>query len=175
MRKLRNDELNRKTVEQFKEAEKIPLVIVLDNIRSAINVGSVFRTADSFLVPVIYLCGITAFPPNKEIQKSALGAVDSVSWKYFPSTIEAIKKLKSEQYKILAIEQAEQTIDLSKLEWNPAEKAALIFGNEISGVSDEVMQLVDACIEIPQFGTKHSLNLAVCAGIVIYRFYHLYK
>lgn len=168
MRKLLNSELNRLSANDFKEADKLPVVIVLDNIRSQHNIGSVFRTSDAFLMQAIYLCGITATPPHREIHKTALGATDTVSWKYFETTRMAIEALKSEGYKIIAIEQAEESINLEDFSVDNNEKTALIFGNEVDGVSEEIMQLADACIEIPQYGTKHSLNISVSAGIVIW-------
>lgn len=168
MRKLLNSELNRLSANDFKEADKLPVVIVLDNIRSQHNIGSVFRTSDAFLMQAIYLCGITATPPHREIHKTALGATDTVSWKYFETTRMAVETLKSEGYKIIAIEQAEESINLEDYTIDNNEKTALIFGNEVDGVSEEIMQLADACIEIPQYGTKHSLNISVSAGIVIW-------
>lgn len=168
MRKLLNSELNRLSANDFKEADKLPVVIVLDNIRSQHNIGSVFRTSDAFLMQAIYLCGITATPPHREIHKTALGATDTVSWKYFETTRMAVETLKSEGYKIIAIEQAEESINLEDYMIDNNEKTALIFGNEVDGVSEEIMQLADACIEIPQYGTKHSLNISVSAGIVIW-------
>ncbi len=167
MKKLSMDELNRKTTEQFKTAHKTPIVIVLDNVRSMNNVGSVFRTADAFLLQAIYLCGVTAKPPHREIQKTALGATESVEWKYFNTTIEAVNSLKNEGFKIYAVEQAEESIMLDKFTVAPG-KIALIFGNEITGVEQTVINACDGCIEIPQYGTKHSLNLAVSVGIVVW-------
>ena len=168
MRKLKNEELGRKSVDQFRKSEKSPFVIVLDNIRSQINVGSVFRTADAFMTDCIYLCGITATPPNREIQKTALGATESVSWKYFKETLLAIKELQSEGYKIIGIEQTEGSISLNNFKLNSGTKYALIFGHEVNGVSQEVINVCDSVIEIPQFGTKHSFNIAVSAGIVLW-------
>lgn len=175
MRKLSMDDLNRKTAEEFKKASKLPVVIVLDNVRSMNNVGSVFRTTDAFLLEAIYLCGVTAQPPHREIQKTALGATETVNWKHFETTMEAINSLKSEGYKIYAVEQADKSIMLN--EFTPAQgkkdiersrNIALVFGNEVSGVEQAVLDVCDACIEIPQFGTKHSLNLAVSVGIVVW-------
>jgi 23S rRNA (guanosine2251-2'-O)-methyltransferase len=167
MKKLSMDELNRKSAEEFKKAPKLPIVIVLDNVRSMNNVGSVFRTADAFLLHNIYLCGVTAKPPHREIQKTALGATETVEWKYFETTMEAINSLKSDGYKIYAVEQADKSIMLDK--FRPASSnIALVFGNEITGVKQTVIDICDACIEIPQYGTKHSLNLAVSAGIVVW-------
>jgi tRNA G18 (ribose-2'-O)-methylase SpoU len=168
MRKLQNKELGRKTLNQFRESEKSPIVIVLDNIRSHSNVGSVFRTADAFLTRSIYLCGITASPPHREIQKTALGATESVEWKYFKETIEAIKELKSNGYKIVGIEQAEGSTDLADFVVNPITGYALVFGHEVNGVDQKVLDECDYVVEIPQFGTKHSFNIAVSAGIVLW-------
>lgn len=167
MKKLSMDQLNRKNAEQFKNAQKVPIVIVLDNVRSMNNVGSVFRTADAFLLQAVYLCGVTATPPHREIHKTALGATETVAWKHFPSTIDAINDLRKDGFTIYAVEQAEKSIMLDRVK--PAsEKIALIFGNEISGVDQEALDLCDTCIEIPQYGTKHSLNLAVSVGIVVW-------
>ena len=161
------DELNRKSAEEFKKASKLPVVIVLDNVRSMNNIGSVFRTADAFLLEAIYLCGVTAKPPHREIQKTALGATETVNWKYFETTLEAVNTLKSKGFKTYAVEQADQSIMLDK--FIPEQgKIALVFGNEVSGVEQAVIDVCDACIEIPQFGTKHSLNISVSAGIVVW-------
>lgn len=170
MQKLSMMDLERISIDEFKEATKIPLVIVLDNIRSQHNTGSVFRTADAFRIDKIYLCGITATPPNREIQKSALGATDSVNWEYFESTLGAIDLLKSQGFTIIAAEQATGSIRLEELIIDQDKKYALIFGNEVMGVDDEVMKKCDLCIEIPQFGTKHSLNVSVSAGILMWEF-----
>lgn len=170
MRKIANDELNRLDVDAFKQAEKKPIVIVLDNIRSLNNIGSVFRTADAFLVEKIYLCGITATPPHREIHKTALGATETVAWQYEHDATTIISFLKNESYRIMAIEQAEGSIMLHQFDKQAHDKYAFVFGNEVEGVSQEVMNISDACIEIPQFGTKHSLNIAVSAGIVIWEF-----
>ncbi len=172
MRKLKNEELNRKTIEEFKDAGKLPLVIVLDNIRSLNNIGSVFRTSDAFLIRGIMLCGITATPPHKEIHKTALGATESVYWEYHENTMQAIEKLKSRNYKIVSIEQATQSVMLNEFNCRPGEKYALVFGNEVKGVKQEVVDASDLCIEIPQFGTKHSFNIAVSAGIVLWDFFN---
>ncbi|HNY07417.1 MAG TPA: RNA methyltransferase [Bacteroidales bacterium] len=172
MRKLKNSELNRLSIEEFKSISKLPIVIVLDNIRSMNNIGSAFRTADAFCVESIYLCGITATPPHREIQKTALGATDSVNWKYFNSTSEAVQQLRIEGYTLFSIEQAEGSIPLPQFVPNH-KKIAYIFGNEINGVDELVMNMVDGCIEIPQYGTKHSLNVSVSIGIVIWD--HLLK
>ncbi len=174
MRKLKNEELGRKSVDEFKSSEKIPLLIVMDNVRSLNNIGSIFRTADAFLLEGIYLCGITAAPPHREIHKTALGATDTVSWKYFKETTDAINDLKREGYTVIAIEQAEQSIPLDKFIPDINKKYAVIFGHEINGIADQVMPLVDACIEVPQAGYKHSLNIAVCAGIVAWHFFTRY-
>jgi len=168
MRKLKNEELGRKSIDQFRESEKSPFIIVLDNIRSQSNVGSVFRTADAFMTGSIYLCGITAIPPSREIQKTALGATESVTWKYFKKTIEAIRELRSQGYKIIGIEQAEGAVGLGDFKVKENTKYALVFGHEINGVAQEVINECDFVIEIPQFGTKHSFNIAVSAGIVLW-------
>jgi tRNA G18 (ribose-2'-O)-methylase SpoU len=167
-KKLSMDELNRKTVDEFKRSEKTPVIAVLENIRSAYNVGSVFRTADAFLLEAIYITGYTCIPPHKEIKKTALGAEESVTWKHFPNAIEAIKTLKDDGYKIYAIEQAVNSLMLQKLEFKSNEKIAVIFGNEVSGVEQETIQQCDGCIEIPQLGMKHSLNIATAAGVVLW-------
>jgi len=171
MRKLKITELNRLTQEDFKEVEKTPLVVVLDNVRSLHNVGSVFRTADAFLIEKICLCGITACPPHAEIHKTALGAENTVEWTYCEDTRDILRKLKSEGYRLLAIEQAEGSILLNDFIPNKQEKYAVVFGNEVKGVLQEAIDLCDACIEIPQFGTKHSLNVSVTSGIVIWDFF----
>jgi tRNA G18 (ribose-2'-O)-methylase SpoU len=171
MRKLKLDELNRASVAEFKSLEKFPVVVVLDNVRSMHNVGSVFRTADGFAVEHIYLCGITARPPHREIEKTALGATQSISWTYYAEVMDAVKELRSQGYHIVAIEQAENSIMLQNFLIVPGEKYALIFGNEVNGVTQEVMNNIDACIEIPQFGTKHSFNIVVSAGIVLWDFF----
>ncbi len=168
MRKLLNRELERKTLDQFRKSEKAPFVIVLDNVRSQSNVGSIFRTADAFLTEAIYLCGITATPPHREIQKTALGATESVAWKYFPNTSEAVTELKNRGYKIIGIEQAEGSVELQDMKIKQGEKYALIFGHEVNGVSQEVLNTCDLSLEIPQFGTKHSFNIAISAGIVLW-------
>ena len=162
------DELDRKTVDEFKRSEKFPITVVLENIRSMHNVGSVFRTADAFLIEAIYICGYTAQPPRKEIDKTALGATETVDWKYFSTTKEAIEALRNDGNKIFAIEQADQSIPLEKFVTQDLEKVGLIFGNEVSGVETETIRLCDGCIEIPQFGMKHSLNISVAAGIVLW-------
>lgn len=168
MRKLENSELERLSTDDFKTADKIPVVVVLDNIRSCHNVGSVFRTSDALLIEKIYLCGITATPPDKEIRKTALGAENSVDWAYFASTIDILDQLRSEGFIIVAIEQVEGSISLNDFFPQPNEKIALIFGNEVKGVQQEVVNLCDKTVEIPQFGTKHSFNISVSAGIVLW-------
>ena len=170
MRKLKNSELGRISVENFKTSKKTPIVVVLDNVRSALNVGSVFRTSDAFRVEKIYLCGITATPPNKEIRKSALGATESVKWEKVEDTESTIKKLKSEGYHICAIEQTENSTMLDN--FIPPEKPiAVVFGHEVNGVQQSVVDLCNQSIEIPQIGTKHSLNISVSVGIVIWDLY----
>jgi len=170
MRKLKNEELGRKSVDEFQRADKLPVVIVLDNVRSMHNVGSVFRTADAFCCEALYLCGITAAPPHREIEKTALGATASVQWKYFKTTIDAINELRADGYMLVAVEQAEGGVALNKFNVEKR-KIALIFGHEMSGVSEEVMAMVDYAIEVPQQGTKHSLNISVCVGIVIWEIF----
>jgi tRNA G18 (ribose-2'-O)-methylase SpoU len=167
-KKLQNEELNRISVDEFKTQDKTPIIAVLDNIRSLNNIGSVFRTADSFLLEAIYLCGITAQPPHRDIQKTALGATESVTWRHFETTTEAIKALKQDNYKIASIEQTENSIMLNEYTVNKNEKLAIVFGNEVKGVEQEVINNSDVVIEIPQYGTKHSLNISVSAGIVIW-------
>lgn len=171
MRKLKLDELNRPTIEEFRTQEKLPVIVVLDNVRSLHNVGSAFRTADGFAVEAIYLCGITAQPPHREIEKTALGATQSIAWEYFENSLVAVEKLKANNYQIVAIEQAENSVSL--LDFNPdkEKKYAFFFGNEVNGVSDEVMQNIDTCLEIPQFGTKHSFNIVISTGIVLWDFF----
>jgi len=166
--KLSMDELNRKTVEEFKRSDKTPVIAVLENIRSAYNVGSVFRTADAFLLEAIYITGYTCIPPHKEIKKTALGAEESVDWKHFANATEAIKTLKENGYKVYAIEQAINSLMLQKLTFEPNEKIAVIFGNEVTGVEQETILQCDGCIEIPQLGMKHSLNIATAAGVVLW-------
>ena len=170
-RKLKLEELNRISIEEFQKTEKIPLVVVLDNVRSLNNIGSVFRTSDAFLVKEIILCGITATPPNTEIHKTALGAEDSVDWRYFEDTITAIDMLRTEGYIIYSIEQTENSLSLETLQLNKTEKYAVILGHEVHGVMQEVINISDGCIEVPQYGTKHSLNVSVTAGIIIWDFF----
>ncbi|MCD7971754.1 MAG: RNA methyltransferase [Candidatus Azobacteroides sp.] len=171
MKKLKITELNRLSVEEFKSVPKIPLVVVLDNVRSLNNIGSVFRTSDAFLVRAIYLCGISSTPPNAEIHKTALGAEFSVDWKYFEHTLDAIEALKKEDYYIFSIEQADKSLSLDELIVNKSKKYAVVLGNEVKGVGQEVVDVSDNCIEIPQYGTKHSLNVSIAAGIVIWEFF----
>ena len=168
MRKLKNEELNRKSTEEFRKSDKNSIIVVLDNVRSLNNVGSVFRTADAFMTEAICLCGITGCPPNNEIHKTALGATESVSWKYYDKTTDAVKELKKGGYHIIAVEQAEGSVFLEDYVFSPHKKYALVFGNEINGVSEDVMEIIDDCLEIRQFGTKHSFNIAVTAGIVLW-------
>jgi tRNA G18 (ribose-2'-O)-methylase SpoU len=168
MRKLKNNELGRISVEEFKEQKKTPLIVILDNIRSVNNIGAVFRTSDAFLIEKIYLCGICAIPPNKEIHKTALGATESVTWEYAEDTLTIIEKLKKEKIKVLAIEQAEGSTKLDVFFPEKGEKYAIVLGNEVKGVQQEVVDAADVCIEIPQLGTKHSLNISVTAGVVIW-------
>jgi 23S rRNA (guanosine2251-2'-O)-methyltransferase len=175
MRKLKNNELARISVRDFKESDKTPLIIVLDNIRSMNNIGSIFRTCDAFLVESLFLCGNTAVPPHRDIHKTALGATESVNWKYFSSSQEAIRQLKKDGYTIISIEQTDGSSELQDVSVSSGNRYALVFGNEINGVNEEIIYLSDSCIEIPQYGTKHSLNVAVSAGIVIWEFYNKLK
>jgi len=168
MRKLKNEELPRLDIDGFKKAMKIPIVIVLDNIRSLNNIGSVFRTADAFLIEKIYLCGITATPPHKDIRKTALGATESVSWEHREGTLEVIEEYNSNGYLTIAIEQAENATMLNELEIDTTKKFVLVFGNEVKGVDQAVVDICTKVVEIPQFGTKHSLNISVSAGIVVW-------
>ena len=168
MRKLANEELNRISKDDFKKSEKTPIIVILDDIRSLHNIGSVFRTSDAFLLEKIYLCGITATPPNKEIHKTALGATDTVTWEYSKDVLEVIQKLKEKNVKIFSVEQTENSIMLNDFQVETNERYALIFGNEVKGVSQEAINLSDGVIEIPQLGSKHSLNISVSVGIVIW-------
>jgi len=168
MRKLTTKELNRLSIEEFKTVGKIPIVLILDNIRSQNNIGSIFRTADAFILQEIHLCGITAIPPHREIHKTALGATESVAWKYFPSTTDSVRELKDAGFKICAVEQTNASIPIDQFFPEVDKSYAVIFGNEVHGIADNVIQEVDFCIEIPQFGTKHSLNISVAVGIVIW-------
>ena len=167
MRKLSMDELNRKSVEEFKESEKMPIVVVLENIRSAYNVGSIFRTADAFLLQGMYICGYTAYPPHKEIRKTALGADETVHWKHFKKIQDALDELRADGYKIYAVEQARNSIRLQQFNYQ-GEKVAVILGNEVTGVEQSTIEQTDGCIEIPQLGMKHSLNVSVAAGVVLW-------
>jgi 23S rRNA (guanosine2251-2'-O)-methyltransferase len=168
MRKLRMDELPRKSMTEIREAEKLPVVLLLENIRSMHNVGSVFRTADAFLAEAIYLCGYTPQPPHRDIHKTALGATETVLWKYVEKTVEALTFLKKAGYQILAVEQVYGSVPLQRFKLKSGEKIVLIFGNEVQGVSEEALEYCDGCIEIPQFGLKHSLNVSVAAGMVLW-------
>lgn len=168
MRKLKNSELDRLSVEEFKETDKTPIIIVLDNIRSLNNIGSVFRTSDAFLIEKIYLCGITATPPHKDIHKTALGSTETVAWEYVENTIDLIQQLKSEKVIVASIEQAESAVMLNDFHPQPNQKYALVFGNEVKGVSQKVVSASDLILEIPQFGTKHSLNISVSCGVVVW-------
>ena len=173
MRKLSMEELDRKSAEEFRQAPKNPIIIVLENIRSAYNVGSVFRTADAFLIESIYICGYSARPPHKEIKKTALGAEETVEWKHFKTTAEAIIELKSKNYKAFAVEQAEKSYKLQHIDFSNDEKIAVVFGNEVTGVDQSTINSCDGCIEIPQFGMKHSLNIATAAGVVLWELVRL--
>ena len=175
MRKLENSELDRKSIEDFKQSDKTPIILVLDDIRSLNNIGSVFRTADAFLIEKIYLCGITATPPNKEIHKTALGATETVAWEYNLDILKVIEKLKKDNITTLAIEQVESAVFLQEFKVEKDKKYALVFGNEVYGVSQEAVALCDGCIEIPQLGTKHSLNISVSAGIVVWDLFQKMK
>ena len=175
MRKLKNKELNRLDVDTFKETEKTPLIVVLDNIRSLNNIGSVFRTSDAFAIEKIYLCGITAVPPNKEIHKTALGATESVDWEYVEDTLMLIEKLKSEGVVIASVEQVEGSVKLQDFKVEVDKKHAIVMGNEVKGVQQEVVSASNYCIEIPQYGTKHSLNISVTTGIVLWDLFKKFK
>ena len=171
MRKLKTEELGRVGIEDFKKQDKLPITVILDNVRSMHNIGSIFRTSDGFAIEKIYLCGITAQPPHREIEKTALGATQSIEWTYSEDITDLIPELRAAGYKIIAIEQADKSVMLNNFQPETSEKYALIFGNEVNGVSDEAMKLIDTCIEIPQFGTKHSFNIVVSAGIVLWDFF----
>lgn len=170
-KKLSLAELNRDQAEDYKQKEKIPIIIVLDNIRSMSNIGSVFRTSDAFLIEEIHLCGITSIPPHKEIHKTALGATETVNWKYFKNTLESIQELRKKNYAIISVEQTRHSILLNHYEPERERPLALIFGNEVKGVDQKVINASDFCLEIPQFGTKHSLNISISAGIVIWELF----
>ena len=171
MRKITNEELHRPSVETFAAMQKMPVVVVLDNVRSMQNVGAFFRTGDAFAIEKIYLCGITATPPARDIHKTALGAEMTVRWEYTPTTIEAVERLKAEGYRVLAIEQVEDAVMLDRFEAEAGVKYALVFGNEVEGVAQEVVDVVDGSIEIPQIGTKHSINVSVSGGVVLWHFF----
>jgi len=175
MRKLKLQELNRLSPEAFKASDKTPIVVVLDNIRSGLNVGSAFRSADGFAIEKIYLCGITAQPPHREILKTAIGATESMEWEYVAETKTLVEQLKRDGYYIAAVEQAEDSTSLQDFELPMDAKVALIFGNEVKGVDVEVMELINECIEVPQFGTKHSFNISVCIGIVLWEIFRKWK
>ena len=175
MRKLKNSELSRLSVEEFKKAAKIPVAVVLDNVRSLHNIGAVFRTSDAFLAEVIHLCGITATPPHKDIHKTALGATDSVDWKYFEETSASIGELRKASFTIAAVEQTDDSIPLDEFIAEPDQKYAFVFGHEIRGIQQEIVNLSDIRIDIPQLGTKHSLNISVCAGIVLWEVFKQLK
>lgn len=168
MQKIKNEDLGRKSIEEFKQSEKLPIVLVLDNVRSLNNVGSAFRTADSFLLKSICLCGVTGTPPNAEIEKTALGSTESMAWEHFKDTKDAITELRQNGYKVYAIEQVENSTYLQNVEYTKNDKMALVFGNEVYGVEQDVINLCDGSIEIPQLGTKHSLNISVSIGIVVW-------
>ncbi|TXK38153.1 RNA methyltransferase [Pontibacter qinzhouensis] len=170
MRKLSMDELNRDSVEDFKNKKKLPLTLILDNVRSLNNVGSVFRTADAFMVEKIYLCGITGTPPHRDIEKTALGATESVQWEHVPGTLDLVKQLQAQGYNIVSVEQAENSIMLHEFVPEPEQQYAFVLGNEVFGVEQEVVSLSDVVLEIPQFGTKHSLNISVATGVVVWDF-----
>lgn len=171
MRKLKLNELNRVSVDEFKQQEKLPVTVVLDNVRSMHNVGSIFRTCDAFAVEEIILCGITGQPPHREIEKTALGATQSVNWKYFAENTEALNYLRETAFEVVAIEQVEKSTSLNRFAPQSGKKYALVFGNEVNGVSEEMIKGSSECIEIPQFGTKHSFNIVVSAGIVLWDFF----
>ena len=175
MRKLKNEELDRLSVEEFKKTEKIPIVVVLDNVRSMNNIGSVFRTSDAFLIEKIVLCGITATPPNKEIHKTALGSTESVEWVYVEDTIDAIEDLKKDDFQIVSVEQAEGSVFLNELKILHDQKYAIVIGHEVKGVQQKVVDASDMVLELPQHGTKHSLNVSVCTGIVLWEFFKVLK
>lgn len=175
MRKLKLQELNRISADEFREQAKAPFYLVLDNIRSGLNVGSAFRTADAFALQSIYLCGITAQPPHREILKTAIGATESMEWTYFESTVDAINGLRQQGIKVIGVEQTDESQPLPNFPYDPALPYALVFGNEVRGISDEVLPLLDACIEVPQFGTKHSLNISVCLGLVVWDLFKRWK
>ncbi len=174
MRKLKLDELGRVSTDEYKSIDKIPVVVVLDNIRSMHNVGAVFRTADAFLIEKVYLCGITATPPHKEIHKTAIGATESVDWEYEENALSLIDKLRQDNYTIISIEQVENSVSFPEYEVNPTQKYVIVMGNEVDGVQQEIIDKTDVCLEIPQSGTKHSLNVSVCTGIVLWKWYEAF-
>jgi len=171
MEKIKNEDLNRLSVKDFKNSEKLPIIVVLDNVRSQHNIGSIFRTSDAFRISKIHLCGITATPPSREIFKTALGATETVEWDYFEKTVYSIEVLRKLGFSIFAVEQAKGSIFLDNFKFQNHEKIALVFGNEVDGVAQDIVNLADNCIEIPQFGTKHSFNISVSAGIVLWEVY----
>lgn len=171
MRKLKNEELQRISIDTYAETKKTPIVVILDNVRSANNVGSVFRTSDAFLIEKVLLCGISATPPNKDIHKTALGAQDSVPWEYFQTTLDAINSLRQNNYTIIAIEQVENSTMLQNFSVVHNQKLAVVFGNEVNGVEQSIVDICDQCIEIPQMGTKHSLNISVSCGVVLWELF----
>ena len=171
MRKILNEELGRISVDEFRKQEKLNVIIVLDNIRSAHNAGSVFRTADAFAVRAIHCCGITAVPPNRDLLKASLGSQDSIEWKYFKTTMDSIMELKREGFKIIGVEQIDKSISLSSFQFNKNDSVAFVFGNEVHGVSNEILNELDAAIEIPLFGTKHSFNVSISAGIILWDYF----
>lgn len=175
MRKLKNSELQRIDINTFKESQKTPLIVILDNVRSLNNIGSVFRTADAFVIEKIYLCGITATPPNKEIHKTALGATESVDWEYAEDTLAVVNQLQTNGVVVCAIEQAENSVKLQDFTINPNQKYAVVLGNEVKGVQQTVVSACDTCIEIPQYGTKHSLNISVTTGVILWDLFKKYK
>lgn len=175
MKKLNLKELNRISIESFKQLEKTPVAVVLDNVRSALNVGAAFRTGDAFAISHLYLCGITAQPPHREILKTAIGATEAVDWSHHPNTATLVLALKDQGYQIIGVEQANESIYLQDMQWKFSKPIALVFGNEVEGIQDSVMALLDGCIEIPQIGTKHSLNIAVSLGIVLWEAFSNYK
>jgi 23S rRNA (guanosine2251-2'-O)-methyltransferase len=172
MQKLKLNELKRISANEFKQAPKYPIVLVLDNVRSMSNVGSMFRTADAFRIEHLYLCGITATPPHRDIYKTALGATESMAWTYSPTTLDSVLQLKQQGYTLVAVEQAHGSVYLNDFEVDATKKYAFIMGNEVDGVSDVVMQVIDVCVEIPQFGSKHSFNVSISAGIVLWHVMH---
>ncbi len=175
MRKLQLEELERISIGEFKESAKIPLTIILDDVRSLNNIGSVFRTADAFRIEMIHLCGITACPPHRDIHKTALGATESVSWKYYKDITESVDELKNNGYFICGIEQTSDSISIDEFDKSDIERIAVIFGNEVNGINDKILEKLDICIDIPQYGTKHSLNISVCAGIVLWDLFNKFK